>query len=171
MDLSNLYTGDCEIILYDNKWIYPIFKAGWTGLQRVKEDSRVNNEITGTAGNIFVHIRDPHKRFVGAINKYSQIHNKPIPDILERIQNNHLSDRHWLPQYNWLQHLSKYHDGDITLLDMHHLPFNSSVGEVPNKKPVQVLEHYVKADKILLTMCNTTTHIRNIIKEVNNVLS
>ena len=78
MDLSNVYTGDCEIILYDNKWIYPIFKAGWTGLQRVKEDSRVNNEITGTAGNIFVHIRDPHKRFVGAINKYSQIHNKPI---------------------------------------------------------------------------------------------
>ena len=56
MDLSKIFTDDCEVIFYNKQWIYPIFKCGWNGFQKVKEESKYNKEI-GELENINVFIR------------------------------------------------------------------------------------------------------------------
>ena len=46
MNLSNVFTDKCEVILYKGEWIYPIFKCGWAGFQLAKEESRYNEDIS-----------------------------------------------------------------------------------------------------------------------------
>ena len=45
MDLTNVFTDRCEVILYKGEWIYPIFKCGWAGFQYAKEESKYDEDI------------------------------------------------------------------------------------------------------------------------------
>jgi len=171
MDLHNLFTGDCEIVKCNDEWMYPIFKAGWTGIQRYKQDAKVNKEITNFTDNIVVHVREPEQRFTSAVNKYSQMHQITNADVLHAIKHDTLSDRHWLPQYHWLQHLARYHRGDITLRPMHKLPFRDSVGKGENYQPVEILQEYCKADRILMSMCGQRKNLNTVLEDIKNVLS
>jgi len=169
MNLTKIFTDSCEVILYKGQWIYPIFKCGWNGFQKVKEQSLYNDEIK-QCEKINVFIRDPLLRWRGGINKYSQLNNIENDDIVRQIENDKLVDKHWLPQYFWIMHLSKFYDGDIQLLPMSAIP-HSRKNETPNKKPVRTLKDYGKEDNVLLSMCNSTYNIKEVLNKVKNVLS
>ena len=45
MDLNNILNTNCEVIRMGDDWIYPIFKNGWNGFRRAKEESKFNEQI------------------------------------------------------------------------------------------------------------------------------
>ena len=169
MDLSKIFTDDCEVIFYNKQWIYPIFKCGWNGFQKVKEESKYNQEISELE-NINVFIRDPLQRWRGAINKYAQLNNMSNEDVVSKIETEGLVDKHWVSQYYWIMHLSKFYKGEIMLLPMSAIPHDRK-NETPNKKPVRNISDYGKEDKILLTMVNVSWKITDVLNKVKNVLS
>ena len=169
MNLSNVFTDKCEVILYKGEWIYPIFKCGWAGFQLAKEESRYNEDISELE-NIKIFIRDPIQRWHGAINKYAQLNNMDNEQVVAQIETDGLVDKHWVPQYYWIMHLSKFYEGDVILLPMNAITHNRS-NETVNKKPTRKLKDYGKEDKILLTMCNQSYKIGEVLNKVRNVLS
>ena len=116
-------------------------------------------------------LRDPRERFVSGVNKYAQIHNLEPSDVVDKIEQGELTDRHWVPQYYWLMHLSKYYNKDVKLLPMSDIPHNKR-NLLKNKKPVRVIEKYTLVDHfIMAAFLNTTTNLKELIKECRNVLS
>ena len=169
MNLSKIFTDRCEVILYQGQWIYPIFKCGWEGFQRVKEDSKYDKEISNLT-SIKVFIRDPLQRWHGAVNKYAQLNGMDNEEVVTQIQEGSLVDTHWVPQYYWIMHLSKFYKGEIMLLPMSAIPHDRK-NETPNKKYARTLSDYGKQDEILLSMCNVSYKIKVLLNTVKNVLS
>ena len=169
MNLSSVFTDRCEVILYKGQWIYPIFKCGWWGFQLAKEESKYNEDI-GQLENINIFIRDPLKRWHSAINKYAQLNNMHNEEVVTQIEQDGLVDKHWVPQYYWIMHLSKFYKGKVSLLPMDEITHERN-NETVNKKPTRTLNDYGKEDKILVTMCNQTYTITEVLNKVKNVLS
>ncbi len=169
MNLTKIFTDSCEVILFQGKWIYPIFKCGWNGFQKVKEQSIYDEQIKNLK-QIDIFIRDPSLRWRGGINKYSQLNKIDNEEIVKQIEQNKLVDKHWLPQYYWIMHLSKFYNGDIKLLPMSAIPHDRK-NETPNKKPVRMLSDYGREDKVLLSMCDGVYNIKEVLNKVRNVLS
>ena len=115
MDLNNILNTDCEIIRMGDDWIYPIFKNGWNGFRRAKEESKLNEQINDVE-NLKVYLRHPVSRFVSGVNKYAQLNGLAPEAVVDKIQTEGLTDRHWIPQWYWLLHLSKYYKKEIELL-------------------------------------------------------
>jgi len=170
MEWNNVLTTDCEIIRMDKHWIYPIFKNGWNGFMRSKKESRTNEQIKGT-DLITVYMRDPIERFSSGVNKYAQMHKMDPHKVVDKIENERLTDRHWVPQWYWLLHLSKYYKKDVKLLPMSAIPHNRKK-QTPNKISVKIIEKYTLVDQYIMDVfLNTTTNLKKIITESRHVLS
>jgi hypothetical protein len=170
MDLNNILNTDCEIIRMGDDWIYPIFKNGWNGFRRAKEESKLNEQINDVE-NLKVYLRHPVSRFVSGVNKYAQLNGLAPEAVVDKIQTEGLTDRHWIPQWYWLLHLSKYYKKEIELLPMSAIP-HSRKKETPNKKQVRVLEHHVAVDLYIMdNWLNTKVNLEKVITESRHVLS
>ncbi len=167
---NKILTTDCEIIRMGQDWIYPIFKNGWNGFRRAKEESKVNEQIADV-DIINVYLRHPVSRFVSGVNKYAQTNKLDPDDVVDKIQIEGLTDRHWMPQWYWLLHLSKYYKKDVKLLPMSAIPHNRKK-QTPNKKQVRVLEDHIGVDlHIMNNWLNTTINLEKVITGSRHVLS
>ena len=108
MDLNNILNTDCEIIRMGDDWIYPIFKNGWNGFRRAKEESKLNEQINDVE-NLKVYLRHPVSRFVSVVNKYAQLNGQALEAVVDKIQSEELTDRRCIPQWYRQLHLSKYY--------------------------------------------------------------
>ena len=165
MDLSNIITTDCEIIRMGDEWIYPIFKNGWNGFRRAKEESKFNKEIKDVDMNN-IYLRHPVERFISGVNKYAQLHKLEPEDVVDKIEREGLTNRHWMPQWYWLLHLSKYYKGDVKLLPMSAIPHNRKDKSPYGKKLVRVLEEHIGVDLYIMNnYLNTTAKLETVVKD------
>lgn len=170
MDLNNILNTDCEVIRMGDDWIYPIFKNGWNGFRRAKEESKFNEQIKDV-DNLKVYIRHPVSRFVSGVNKYAQLNDLAPEAVVDKIQMEGLTDRHWIPQWYWLLHLSRYYKKEIELLPMSAIPHNRRK-ETPDKKQVRVLEDHIAVDLYIMNnWLNTKVNLEKVITESRHVLS
>jgi hypothetical protein len=167
---NKILNTDCEIIRMGQDWIYPIFKNGWNGFRLAKEESRFNEHISEVE-MINIYIRNPVARFSSGVNKYAQLHGMEPDMVVQQIESEGLTNRHWMPQWYWLLHLSKYYKKDVKILPMSAIP-HARTKETPNKKQIRVLEDYVSVDLYLMDRwMNSTVNLIQLIKESRHVLS
>jgi len=167
---NKLLNTDCEIIRMGQDWIYPIFKNGWNGFRIAKEESKFNEQIANV-NIINIYFRHPVSRFISGVNKYAQLNNLEPDVVVNKIQTEGLTNRHWMPQWYWLLHLSKYYKKDVKILPMSAIPHKRK-NETPNKKQVRALDNHIDVDlHIMSNWLNTTVNLEKVVKESRHVLS
>ena len=180
--------------LTDNGFvIYPIFKNGRTSLYHYgleKQAETFINEQLKSLKHIHVFLREPNERFISGVNTYIEFENLGSQEdtILKQIEEMKICDRHFVPQYFWLMHLSKYFKGSVRLATIKELrltistkdepvkPNGTEIPHVTKKRKEKIkkinFKNYVDIDKkIIKKYINKTVVLENLIKEFHNVLS
>ena len=180
--------------LTDNGFvIYPIFKNGRTSLYHYgleKQAETFINEQLKSLKHIHVFLREPNERFISGVNTYIEFENLGSQEdtILKQIEEMKICDRHFVPQYFWLMHLSKYFKGSVRLATIKELrltistkdepvkPNGTEIPHVTKKRKEKIkkinFKNYVDIDKkIIKKYINKTIVLENLIKEFHNVLS
>jgi hypothetical protein len=188
-----LTTADCEVIKFSkNLNIYPIFKNGRSSLTEYAYDNNLpivkNKEILNLK-DITIYIRDPIERFVSGVHTFFYLKKLRInDDILKKINNFEIVDRHFMPQSFWLLHLYKFYRSDIILKDVKEVYDLVPLREGPwTRNPVpwikldrQQEEQIKKIDykkftdvdnQILYKYMNKKIRLSKIIKEIKNAVS
>ena len=173
--------------------IYPIFKNGRTSLYHYglkKQAKTFINEQLKNLKHIHVFLREPEERFISGVNTYIEFENLGSQEdtTLKQIEEMKICDRHFIPQYFWLMHLSKYFKGSIRLATIEELRLTISTRDEPVKPNGNEIPHvtkkrkekikkinfknYIDVDKkIIKKYINKTVVLENLIKEFHNVLS
>ena len=185
--LTNIITADCEVIEFsDEQFFYPIFKNGRSSLITYAEKNNLkilkNKEICNLK-KITIFLRSPKDRFVSGIYTFFYLTNNQLnKDVLKKIENFDIVDRHFAPQYVWLFHLHKYFNGVVDIK-----PVDELYGLLPNRdgpwtgnsnpwrsmtqqEREQILsieyEKYVEVDKkIIKKYMNKSVKLKKIIEE------
>lgn len=184
---QNIFTTDCCAIKFSNtETIYPIFKNGYSSLEKYTKRNKLkiikNNELS-TLKKITVFLRDPVDRFISGV--HTDIELKKITDLnkhLKNIESLKYYDRHFIPQCYWVFHLFKYFKGQLNFL-----PVNELLNWIPDRDlpPVKKIfaerkekilsinyKKYVECDqKLLHKYLKQTVEIKKLIKEFKYVLS
>lgn len=133
-NLSTILTANCEVIRFnETTYYYPIFKNGRSSLTEYAKGKKLKiykNEEIMQLKNIIVFLRNPKERFVSGVWTFFYYTNNSLIDknVLQKIENLQIINKHFLPQYIWLLHLYKYFRGTIELK-----PVEKLLDIVPNR--------------------------------------
>lgn len=106
-----LFPNKVEVIDYNGKYIYPIFKNASSSLtEHAKANSYkiIFNEQITKLKTIDVFLREPKARYVSGVATY--LFNNKI--TIDAITPGIFLDRHYLPQLHWLINLMRYIGAD-----------------------------------------------------------
>jgi hypothetical protein len=176
-NLTNVLTSDCEVVkFYKKKFFYPIFKNGRSSLTEFAKEKQLqilkNKEISKLK-NITVFLRNPEERFVSGVWTFFYFTNNHTIDqnVLKKIKNFDIIDKHFSPQYIWLFHLYKYFKGVIELRpveELYDLVPNRDGPWINNPKPWKLITQKEK-DEILSIKHKKYTEVdEKIIKKYMN---
>jgi hypothetical protein len=187
-NLTDILTADCEVIRFnDEQFVYPIFKNGRSSLTTYGKKNNLlflkNKEISNCK-KITVFLRSPIERFVSGVHTFFYLTNNQLidTDVLLKIENFEIINRHFIPQYLWLFHLHKYFNGLIefkSVLELYNLipnrdgPWTNNLKlwkSITQKEKDKILsiEHkkYIEVDeKIIKKYMNRTVKLEKLIKE------
>lgn len=185
-NLLKIISDDCIVIKIKNKNVYPIFKNGKSSLFQYAKNNDcqilINNDIS-TLNDITVFVRNPYERFVSGINtviNFESVSN--IDKFLNDVENYNFIDKHFIPQFLWLFHLSKYYKSDVTIKGVEDLLEFIPLREKPNVPSVGLLlkskldehrfEKYTDVDYFFINKFkNKTVKLKTIIEEGYDFLS
>ncbi len=189
-NLTDILTADCEVIqLTNDQFVYPIFKNGRSSLTMYAEKNNLkilkNKEICNLK-KITIFLRSPEDRFASGIHTFFYLTNNQInKDVLKKIENFDIVDRHFAPQYLWLFHLHKYFNGVVDIRPVDELyrllpnrdgPWTGNSNKWKSMTPeerekILSIEHekYVEVDKkIIKKYMNKSVKLKKIIEEFKN---
>lgn len=189
-NLTGILTADCKVIKFsDEQFFYPIFKNGSSSLiiYAKKNNLKIleNKEICNLK-KITIFFRSPEDRLASGIHTFFYLTNNQInKDVLKKIENFDIVDRHFAPQYLWLFHLHKYFNGVVeirpvdelySLLPNRHGPWTGNSNPwkpmtQEERKKILSIEHkkYVEVDKkIIKKYMKKSVALKTIIKEFKN---
>ena len=122
---SIIFPDRCEVIevVPSQRYVYPIFKNGWTGLYCHADTHKCRlliNEQIKKINSIDVILRDPYERLVSGVNTFVQttVRDHPALDsetVAWFAQNYLFLNRHYAPQFSWLLNLARYTNPDTKL--------------------------------------------------------
>ena len=186
---SKLLNTNCEAIRVEPYGFvaYPIYKNGRTSLWEYATDNNCKtfiNEELKTLDHIIVYLRNPLERFISGVHTYLEFENLGSQEdtTLKQIEEMTVCDRHFVPQFIWLIHLSKYFKGTIRIDSVSELyqaiPNRGSppIPEITNKRKQKIKKinskNYTDVDEKILEkyMCKSIK-LETLIKEFYNVLS
>lgn len=184
---TNLFTIDCRVIEFNNETsVYPIFKNGQSSLfehARKKKFKILKNEEILKIKNIKIFLRDPEERFVSGVHTVIELEKvKDVGVFLKNVENFKTYNRHFIPQFYWLIHLSKYYKGDVEILPVKKLYRLIANRNSPNikkinrsrKKEILSIDNkkYVTVDHLLIQKyMGQKVNLQDIIKELKNAVS
>ena len=185
---SKLLNTNCEAIRVEPYGFvaYPIYKNGRTSLWEYATDNNCKtfiNEELKTLDHIIVYLRNPLERFISGVHTYLEFENLGSQEdtILKQIEEMTVCDRHFVPQFIWLIHLSKYFKGTIRIDSVSELyqaiPNRGSppIPEITNKRKQKIKKinskNYTDIDEKIIEkyMCKSIK-LETLIKEFYNVL-
>ena len=186
---SKLLNTNCEAIRVEPYGFvaYPIYKNGRTSLWEYATDNNCKtfiNEELKTLDHIIVYLRNPLERFISGVHTYLEFENLGSQEdtILKQIEEMTICDRHFVPQFIWLIHLSKYFKGTVRIDSVSELyqaiPNRGSppIPEITNKRKQKIKKinskNYTDVDEKIIEkyMCKSIK-LETLIKEFYNVLS
>ena len=185
---SKLLNTTCEAIRVEPYGFvtYPIYKNGRTSLWEYATDNNCKtfiNEELKTLDHIIVYLRNPLERFISGVHTYLEFENLGSQEdtILKQIEEMTVCDRHFVPQFIWLIHLSKYFKGTVRIDSVSELyqaiPNRGSppIPEITNKRKQKIKKlnskKYTDIDEKIIEkyMCKSIK-LETLIKEFYNVL-
>ena len=185
---SKLLNTNCEAIRVEPYGFvaYPIYKNGRTSLWEYATDNNCKtfiNEELKTLDHIIVYLRNPLERFISGVHTYLEFENLGSQEdtILKQIEEMTVCDRHFVPQFIWLIHLSKYFKGTVRIDSVSELyqaiPNRGSppIPEITNKRKQKIKKinskNYTEVDEKIIEkyMCKSIK-LETLIKEFYNVL-
>ena len=185
---SKLLNTTCEAIRVEPYGFvtYPIYKNGRTSLWEYATDNNCKtfiNEELKTLDHIIVYLRNPLERFISGVHTYLEFENLGSQEdtILKQIEEMTICDRHFVPQFIWLIHLSKYFKGTVRIDSVSELyqaiPNRGSppIPEITNKRKQKIKKinskNYTDVDEKIIEkyMCKSIK-LETLIKEFYNVL-
>ena len=182
---SKLLNTNCEAIRVEPHGFvaYPIYKNGRTSLWEYATDNNCKtfiNEELKTLDHIIVYLRNPLERFISGVHTYLEFENLGSHEdtILKQIEEMTVCDRHFVPQFIWLIHLSKYFKGTVRIDSVSELyqaiPNRGSppIPEITNKRKQKFKKiNYTDIDEKIIEkyMCKSIK-LETLIKEFYNVL-
>jgi len=189
-NLKNLLITDCEVIQMSNEiYIYPIFKNGRSSCFVYARENSLNilkNIEISHLKKITIFLRSPKERFVSGVHTFFYLKQKKISNnILKKIENFEITDKHFIPQYLWLLHLKKYYNGLVELKSVSELydwiPYRSGpwadniipwspLTQQDKDKILSInYKDYINTDEtILKKYLNQTIELNTLIKEFWN---
>ena len=186
---SKLLNTTCEAIRVEPYGFvtYPIYKNGRTSLWEYATDNNCKtfiNEELKTLDHIIVYLRNPLERFISGVHTYLEFENLGSQEdtILKQIEEMTVCDRHFVPQFIWLIHLSKYFKGTVRIDSVSELyqaipnRGSPSIPEITNKRKQKIKKinskNYTDIDEKIIEkyMCKSIK-LETLIKEFYNVLS
>ena len=185
---SKLLNTNCEAIRVEPYGFvaYPIYKNGRTSLWGYATDNNCKtfiNEELKTLDHIIVYLRNPLERFISGVHTYLEFENLGSQEdtILKQIEEMTICDRHFVPQFIWLIHLSKYFKGTVRIDSVSELyqaiPNRGSpqIPKITNKRKQKIkkinFKNYTDIDEKIIEkyMCKNI-ELETLIKEFYNVL-
>ena len=185
---SKLLNTNCEAIRVEPHGFvaYPIYKNGRTSLWEYATDNNCKtfiNEELKTLDHIIVYLRNPLERFISGVHTYLEFENLGSQEdtILKQIEEMTVCDRHFVPQFIWLIHLSKYFKGTVRIDSVSELyqaipnRGSPSIPEITNKRKQKIKKinskNYTDIDEKIIEkyMCKSIK-LETLIKEFYNVL-
>ena len=170
---NKLLTTDCLVIKVSNHFVYPIFRVGSTSLIADAEKKYVNHEIENCT-HIDILLRDPRERFISGIHEYCRQNNRDVGQVWGLVQKGQLIDRHFAPQYMWLAHLYRYHEGPVTLRPFEYIKNITDKHKAKNrnkKKEIDVPQSFVDVDYCLMKFIGQRVQLKTLIEECKHVVS
>lgn len=178
-----------RVVEINGAFIFPIFKNGKSSIEAYAEQHRIKwlfNEQTKKLQEITVFVRHPKERFVSGVHSFIEFErrknkNLNYETILYFIENNMLTNEHFMPQVFWIKNLLKYYSGTISIKNVEELyrwiPNRNRPG-IPKitedqKKKISTIEYKnLKYDNILFEKyVNKKIKIDLLILEIENALS
>lgn len=184
---TKLFTTDCFVILLKNNIsVYPIFKNGKTSLFEYAKEKNLKilkNEEIKNLKEIKIFLRNPEERFISGVHTVIEFEKiKNIDKFLTDVENFKKYDRHFMPQFYWLVHLSKYYNGFVNLLSINEL-YNlipnrdrPNIKKIDTDRKIQIQlinnKNYVDTDyKLIKKYMNQIVDLKKLIKEFKNAVS
>lgn len=188
-NLIDILTADCIVIKFsDEQLFYPIFKNGSSSIMTYAKKNNLkifkNKEISNLKNKITIFIRPPKERFASGIHTYFYLTGTQLNrDTLEKIENFDIINRHFVPQYLWLFHLHKYHDGLVEIRSVDELynlipyrdgpwtanPYPWKSMTQKEKDQILSIKHkkYIDVDlKLIKKYMNKSVDLKKIIKQL-----
>ena len=195
---SKLLNTNCEAIQLDKTFVFPIFKNGSTSLHEYAKNNNCKiyqDEELKNLNYIIVYFREPLERFISGVHTYLEyenmnsqkkylealVHFYNEDTILKQIEEMTLCDRHFVPQFVWLIHLSKYFKGTVRIDSVSELYLaipnrgKPPIPEITYKRRQKIKKinskKYTDIDEKIIEkyMCRSVK-LKTLIKEFYNVL-
>ena len=185
---NKLLNTDCEAIKINPYGfiVFPIYKNGKTSLYEYAEEHQCEifkNKELAKLNHIIVYLRKPKERFISGVHTYLEFENLgPQEDtVLKQIEEMTICDRHFVPQFIWLIHLSKYFKGTVRIDSISELYLaipnrgQPPIPEITYKRKQKIKKlnskKYTDIDEKIIEkyMCKNI-ELETLIKEFYNVL-
>tara|TARA_B100001057_G_scaffold485880_1_gene566184 strand:- start:622 stop:1164 length:543 start_codon:yes stop_codon:yes gene_type:complete len=156
----------CEVVSIAGTYVYPIYEVGYQSLMNDADMVFTNEQITACP-TITVLLRDPVERFNSCVCAYAKQHKKDLGNVYEKIKKGKIVDRMFMPQYMWLQHLSKHYQGMVHLRTFDVIDEITSLYREDNSPQAQIqpIKEYINIDKKLLKEVNQTVKLEEIVRK------
>jgi hypothetical protein len=167
---QQLLQKECRVIEVNNNYVFPIFKNGTASLDPGHRTRKryINNDIKELE-NIIVFLRNPEERFTSGVNTVAEEKDVSTQSIFEQIQKENFADWHFVPQFVWLCHLSKYYKGNVDFRSMDNLKEFTELYSVNyfREDNVSIIPKFVDIDNLLLSKyLNHKIALADVIKEL-----
>jgi len=112
-----------RIVEIKGAFIFPIFKNGKSSIEYYAKENNCEWLFDGQckrAASITVFLRNPTERFISGVHSFVEFErrkNKKVDydTMLYAIENLGVVNEHFLPQYFWLENLSKHFRGELVI--------------------------------------------------------
>ena len=185
---NKLLNTDCEAIKINPYGFitFPIYKNGKTSLYEYAEEHQCEifkNKELAKLNHIIVYLRNPKERFISGVHTYLEFENLGSQEdtVLKQIEEMTICDRHFVPQFIWLIHLSKYFKGTVRIDSVSELYLaipnrgKPPIPEITYKRRQKIKKinskKYTDIDEKIIEkyMCRSV-ELETLIKEFYNVL-
>lgn len=184
---TKVFTTDCKIIILENgSAVYPIFKNGQTSLINYAQEKKLKvlkNQQIKNIKKVKVFLRDPLERFISGVHTVIELEKiSNVGEFLKNVECFKTYNRHFIPQFYWLLHLSKYCKGVVELAAINELydlipnrnkPFVNALDKHRKKQILSINNKaYIDIDRSLMKKyMERNIKLEKIIKEFKNALS
>jgi len=178
-----------RIVKIKDIFVFPIFKNGKSSIEHYAQENNCKWLLDGQckrAESVTVFLRNPVERFVSGVHSFIEFErrkNKKLDynTMLYAIENLGVVNEHFLPQYFWLEKLSKYFQGELfiksvedlyTFIPNRNAPAIPKITEEQKNKISKIHYRDLKYDNFLFASCiGLKVPLADLLKKVKDAVS